>query len=390
MKKKGETKRQHYVPRMILRNFSTDSVTTGLLVLATGKRVEAAPIGRQCYEPYFYGSDQIMERSFAAEEAKVAGYLGDLSDAKLESIPQRAFDRLKLFVHYQYARTRAAAESLSNHAGAFADSILRGTAELNSDDKLRDALDHVHIGLTNAQHLAIWNAAKTTPLMLDLAVKFIRNATDAGFVIGDHPVVAYNQFAEHHPRLRRFPTSTGLALKGLQLFMPLSPDVALAIYDPSTYRYGTESRGVEAKDTDVRSLNEMQAINAWECVFFAGTRTDNSALEELVQARRAHPPRFAKPVAESPFVRRRDGRISRFVIVANMDIKIRARLSFARTIDTTSYQDYEGPTVPLRSTALVEFAERYGEYLEEGVKRGWTIDELRSHAGTSDSRPRTR
>jgi hypothetical protein len=81
MEKLGETKRQHYVPRIILRNFSKDGKRISLVV--DGKRIDGASIGKQCYGDYFYGSDNVMEKSFADSEAKMAAFLGDLAPARL-------------------------------------------------------------------------------------------------------------------------------------------------------------------------------------------------------------------------------------------------------------------------------------------------------------------
>ena len=46
--RKGETKRQHYVPRMILRSFSNDGKRISLLV--DGRRIDGASLRDQCQE----------------------------------------------------------------------------------------------------------------------------------------------------------------------------------------------------------------------------------------------------------------------------------------------------------------------------------------------------
>lgn len=361
--KKGATKRQHYVPRFVLRNFSTDGSTTSMLVLSSGKTFPGASIRGQCQEPYFYGADQVMEDSFSRDEGKISGYLGDLSEATLNQINQYGLGQLKLFVHYQLARTRGAADSLSNFAEAFAKSTLRGTAELNHDKALAEAVGRVRIKVPNAQNLSVWLAAKTTPLMFDLVAKFVVSKGDP-FVIGDHPVVAYNQFAEHHPVLSRYPTITALALKGLQLFMPLSPSVTLAFYDPATYAYDGDSPIVAASSDDVRRLNEMQAVGARDCLYFHRDRSAQVDVPSLLAIRKRHPDRYSKHTAEGPFMPKPDGSIGRFAVVMHTDIRIGARFSFAHVRDHGTYEDHEGATIPVRSERLVEFTEFYGESLE--------------------------
>lgn len=368
MEKKGQTKRQHYVPQMILRNFSQNDATTSLLVLSSGKRVPEAAINRQCYEPYFYGEDQEMERSFSREEASVSKLLGDLARDRLEGVTDADIALLRNFVHYQRARTRAAAESVSNFAEAFAKSMLRGTARLNSDSELAEAIESVRIRLTGAQHESIWQAAKSTPLMRDMDVRFLVTSREQGFVIGDHPVVAYNQFAEHHPVLQRWPTSTGLAAKGLQLFMPLSPNVTLAFFDHSTYHYDGK-RVCAAGPRDVRFLNAMQAVNAWECLFFDAQRADDAAIQDLLDRRKKHGSVFDKPIATSEMRWKDDKTVSQFVAVSNPDVRVGARFSFLRTLDHESYADYDAATIPVRSPELLEFTHLYGEHIEQEAKR---------------------
>jgi hypothetical protein len=235
-------------------------------------------------------------------------------------------------------------------------------------DVTEEELNAVKIGLKNAQNNSIWEAAKSTPLFLDMRVKFITTDRSTGFVIGDHPVVAYNQFVEHHPLLQRWPTSTGLATKGLQLFMPLSPSVTLAVYDPSTYEYGGRSLVCRAGPRDVAFLNQMQAINALTCVYFHPDRIDDATLASLDACRRRHPSVYEKKTAISEMRDRPDGKKSRFVAVFHSDIRVGAKLSFIRVIDGHSYEGYDAAFPPIRSPELVEFTRRYGDFLEQMAK----------------------
>jgi Protein of unknown function (DUF4238) len=366
--KQGQTKRQHYVPQMILRKFSRNAATTSLLVMESGRRVDGAPIKRQCYEPYFYGADQVIEKSFADQESKVGGLLGDLSPSTLRGLGVPALRELRMFVHYQHARTRGAAESLSRFILPFLEIAARGTAKLSGGDT---DLPQKIPWLKDAQNESIWQAANTTPLLLDLAVKFVTAKGQRGFVIADHPVVFYNQFAEKHPVLSRFPTSTGLAVKGLQLFLPLSPSVALALYDPVTYSYGSDDDLlVGAGPNEVNALNRMQAINAWECIFFDASRIENDDLDGLLTARRNHPSRYNKHVAVGEMRRLGDGTARQLVVVTDVDIRIGAKLSFVRTVDQGSYEDYQGPTIPVRSPELVALMDAYSKQLEARAKKG--------------------
>ena len=71
----------------------------------------------------------------------------------------------------------------------------------------------------------------------------------------------------------------------------------------------------------------------------------------------------------SDFLKRDDGHVSRFVVVKHLDVRVGARLNLIRSLDGHSYDGYEGPSVPIRSPQLMAFAERYGQQLEDEVKR---------------------
>lgn len=366
--RKGETKRQHYVPRMILRNFSEDGKRISLVV--NGKRIDNTGLKDQCQEDYFYGADQVMEKSFADEEAKMSAFFGDLSPERFADLSEEDVLRLRLFVTYQHARTRGAAEHLSKFTGAFAKQTLKDSLILNKNTEISpEDLESVEIGMEGAQHEALWLAAKTIPILFDMRVKFVTTKRTPGFVIADHPVVAYNQFAEHHPILSRYPTATGLALKGLQLFLPLSPSMLLAVFDPSTYEYGGKSSVCTAGPADVAHLNRMQAVNAHSCFYFDGRRMTDDALSDLDRTRKQHPSVYEKHVATSPLIPREDGKMSQFIVVHHTEVRVGAKLSFIRTIDGHSYEGYEGPAVPIRSRKVMEFAEAYGKVLEEEVAK---------------------
>lgn len=266
-KKLGKTKRQHYVPRMILRNFSDDGKRTSLIV--NGQCIDDVSIKEQCQEPYLYGSDNIMEDLFAAEESKMSTFFGDLAPERFSSLDIEAIGNLLRFVWWQRARTKGAAEHLNNSESALFKAVLKNNPSFTSKFSPED-IDSVEIGFTNSQGDALWQAAKLCLIITDMSIKFITTDRTLGFVISDNPVVEYNQFAEHLPNLRDYPV--GLVHKGLQFFMPLSPSMTLALFDPSTYEYGGKTSVCKAGPEDVKYLNRMQAANTLRCLYYHKNR----------------------------------------------------------------------------------------------------------------------
>lgn len=362
--RKGQTKRQHYVPQFILRRFSDDEKNLAILVMKDGRYVPSGPLKHQCYEDYFYGEDQILEQSFARSEAKVAGMLGDLEKGRLEALSEDELEQLRLFVHYQLFRTKAAVEQSTEFKSVFVRQMAATTAQLNNggiEEELSTPLP-----AENSSDVAdnIWLAAKTSPSLRDLDVRFLVSERPVGFVVADHPVVACNQFAEHHPVLSRWPNITAAVSKGLQVFMPLSPSITLCLYDPGTYAFDVERRVCNVGPRDVRFLNSAQAVNAWHCLLLNGCRSDEKSRQVLLEARSKHIDVHEPQVFASAPFEKADGSIGQLVSVAKNDVRVGARYSFLRVFETAAYEQYDAATIPSRSEGLVEFLKYYSETLE--------------------------
>jgi len=222
--------------------------------------------------------------------------------------------------------------------------------------------------MTNPQNDMLWHVACSLPLTFDLAVKFIVSERPAGFLICDDPVIAYNQFAEHHPRFKHLPGATGLALKGLQLFLPLSPTVTLAVYDPTTYSYGGHGNVCRAGPQDVVLLNRMQGVNAMSCLYFAPDRTDDESIASAQRARAEHRPMREGIVEFGRLQSKGGGDLSQLVITKRVQLRVGAKLSFIRVNDAKPYDNWHRAMLPVRSEALVQVSEEYAELLNAKVE----------------------
>ena len=64
-----KVERHHYVPRLLLRNFSADGRSINMFNIARRLHVPRASIGDQCYRNYFHGKDTKIERALGAIQA---------------------------------------------------------------------------------------------------------------------------------------------------------------------------------------------------------------------------------------------------------------------------------------------------------------------------------
>jgi len=375
MSEESKKKRQHYVPRFILRKFSADDRNVGIMVLATDTRVERGPLAQQCYKDYYYGANGQIEKVFTCWENAFSKALDDLSVSHLEALKPEEINQVLLFTHYQSLRPVAAAEYIGNFSEDFSKIILEDFAKSNDID-----LDTVSIRLEEPQYLLLYFAAFSSILSSDLEVKFLVSDKGLGLVLSDNPVTAYNQWAEHHPVFANNKGNNGLASRGFQQFLPLSPHICLATFDPKTYAYGSnQKRTCKIGLQDVRLLNTLQVLNANKCIYYDSRFTPSKELTRL-QENRAHFSLYKKPETDKgPTMDSPNGKSVQFIRFTKNSLKIGRKLSCIRVIDHSSYDDNDGTSVPIRSPKLMEDMEK--------IKNEWTA--IREAEATAEESKKT-
>jgi hypothetical protein len=319
----------------------------------------------QCYEDYFYGEDGAIENAFADLEGKFANAIGNLSERSLNGLSDEDIAAVQFFIHYQRARTLAASAALD----AFND--LTAKTFLSKHPEFADfPFDKVKIGVEKPQLESLYYATTTSLLVLDLEVKFLVSDKKLGFIVSDHPVIAYNQWAEHHPNLSHYNGTTGLALKGLQFFVPVSPRVCIAMFDPTTYAYGSGKRrtcGIGMHD--IRLLNALQACTAHECVYFDPALTPPDELQRILKERASRSGWKTPKMFETAEVPRPDGTTSQLVGFSSPELRIGAKFGFARVTDVGDYEDHHGGSLPVRNRELVEYTEEFHKHIQRQTGR---------------------
>lgn len=261
----AEYKRQHYVPKEYLKNFSWGEARAQihLWVLRTGKLVLDADLGKQCYENYFYGNDLLVEKEVLKPiDGRGSGLIAEMLKRQEGPMPYSA-DHYAFVVYtlYQYGRTVAAGDALDEQLDQFI------KAALKAADVYDEAVfSSFNARYKNAANQSLQTLAQCVPLALDLKCKLLRNKTGVQFITSDNPTVFYNQYGESRTR----GSNTGLATKGLQVFFPVSPTLLVIYYDEKVYKVGNRrDRFAEVVDvSDVRQLNDLQWLNALDTVYF--------------------------------------------------------------------------------------------------------------------------
>lgn len=264
-------KKHHYVPKFYLRNFSSDGRSIALYSMGADRMVVGASIKNQCQEAYLYGNDSHREDAFCQLEGVAAAILLTLINRSIPPTELSAEHQLLIFYMVtQHARTVYAGEEYEENYDKMMRYLLRLT--LPQEGVKCEDLDKVRFVPSDPIGKVLVTTIRKYPLLLDLRGVVLSNRTGSGFITSDNPVVLYNQLLED----RRFAGNTGFQSVGLQVYFPVSADIAVLYYDRDVYGVGRRNPSTIFVESllDVQQLNALQFLNAAENVYFDHRRND--------------------------------------------------------------------------------------------------------------------
>lgn len=261
------TKNQHFVPQFLLRHFATGRDEDVQIFDSTRNKVRSSSTRRVLSQNNFYDDDNAVEK-FLAE--KVEGPAA----AAVNSIvadPNRAIEpglpALLTFIAVQMARTPGTQSQALDFVDGFSSMIFEQFAELNghSIESVRN-LKWRPTDERAFRNRLLLRSVLNRWLLEDLSWHVLSNGTALPFVISDHPAVQYNWYL----RNSEDPSHTGMTKRGVQIFLPLSPSVTLALIDKSVYKFGDKgsSHTVLNDKEDVELLNSLQFRSREDFIVF--------------------------------------------------------------------------------------------------------------------------
>lgn len=273
------TKNQHFVPRLLLRNFAGDE--DGVVQVYDSKRDILRPptsVRRVLSQNYFYDDDNVVERFLAEHVEGPAAPIIESITKNPDAPIQDGLIELLRFICVQMNRTPGALDASLDVIDKFTATVIQRLGELNgfpAEDmagiKLRLQDERVLLGSQTIE------GALNYPLVRDLSWHVLSNGTSLPFVISDNPVVRYNWYL----RDSRDPSYTSLTKFGIQIFIPLSPTITLALVDKSIYKFGKKDshHTVLLNTQDVEILNTLQFRSRQSFIVFPENSNANYVKE---------------------------------------------------------------------------------------------------------------
>ncbi|CDO04312.1 hypothetical protein BN988_02866 [Oceanobacillus picturae] len=260
-------RRQHYVPKFYLRNFSQNDNSISTFNITNSKYIKNASVKNMCQRNNFYGDDAVVEEFLDIEiERRAAKIIKRIIDTN--TIPDfetefEEYEHLIAFLLVTEGRNLKSADSADHFADTIAKVMLEEHPDFNEIE-----LDKFSVKLNHPANQTIGIALSSTPLVLDLQPVIIVHKTSRKFITSDNPLIRYNNFyiqRNYHGR------GSGYATRGLQLFFPISSEKCLLLYDSLIYDIPDKVNHTlflnKAREVDY--LNELFYLNAYNNVFFS-------------------------------------------------------------------------------------------------------------------------
>jgi hypothetical protein len=263
-----EKKKQHFVPQLLFRHFSTDESKKLIDLFNVDKYFyrQDCPIKTQGQEDYFYGEDKVIENELGRLEQVAAPIIKSIIETQI--IPLRDTKEYGLLFFFSFLlayRTKNSAEQLNEVVNKSLQEIVK------LDERFKGIREEgIEFALKNAATQSLSIVSQGILGAYDLELKLIVNKTKASFITSDNPAIRYNQFLEKRNHIGGH---LGMFTKGIQLFFPISPNLLLIYFDKWAYKIGNKKERVVICDNekDIEQLNYLQVVNCNEIVYFNRT-----------------------------------------------------------------------------------------------------------------------
>lgn len=201
-KQKSDKRRQHYVPKFYLRNFSENNKSVGIYSFKVNKIIEHGSINDNLWEEYFYGEDAVIENKLAEYEGRWKDIISSIIETEKLPDDERGLTLLRYFILISSARTLKRGNQMNNDYTT----LIKKLLEVEEPELLERVMNAGKDGLSiklKYPALPFMNVAQNfLPLVIDLKIDILINRSSIDFVTSDNPAVFYNQlFQEKNYRV---------------------------------------------------------------------------------------------------------------------------------------------------------------------------------------------
>lgn len=335
-----KTKRQHYIPRFLLKEFSPDSKheRINIYLLKQNTFIPYANLYNQACQDYLYGEDQFLEKVYSQLEDKVSPLLRKIN-CNVLSLTNEEKAWIQTFVLFQNFRTPEASLNIKN--------LTKGL--LNEVPQLAQKYgDNIH-GFPNNFYFLFKIASENTYIIADLRIDVLTAPFGCYYIIGEHPVIVLNPLLYEKKWMS---CKESIASKGAIVILPISYRKALILYDHEMYRLKKRNGQIIISENDIELLNYCQFLYSSNCIY-----TKFSFNQEFIKMNKESKEFRESPkmitevlkIANSPKKHRQE-----LIIMHPKDLPIQQKFDFLSMTEFSAYY-IPGPSMDVQR----EFVKRY-------------------------------
>lgn len=252
---------QHYVPKFYLRLFSNNPKSIGTYIFKQRKYISTASLSSIGGSKYLYGEDGKIEDWFSELEGKWNVILKKIINNNSLNINLEEYTYLLMFIFLSDARSKTNADTMNKFINELA--ITTHNIDPKNKEKYSYKDNIAHFTIPNLH--TIETMPNIVPIMFDLNMVLIINQTNTQFITSDCIVSKYNQFLLEKSYKRGYAYGTC----GIEIFVPISPNHCLCLYDNSIYESKQKNNIITIKDVkEINKLNKLFLYNSDKNIFF--------------------------------------------------------------------------------------------------------------------------
>lgn len=267
---KNDKRRQHYVPKFYLRNFSPNNKSIGLYRFIEGKIIERASIKDSFWKEYFYGEDGSVENKLAEYERKWSNIISSVIEREQLPDNEKELVLLRFFMLITSARTWKRGNQINKEVAVLVKKLLEVEEPTIFNTSIAEGLS---IRMANPSLLFINSAQEILPSMIDLEMDVLINKSAINYITSDNPTVFCNQLFLEKSLTRGY----GWREHGIQFIVPISPKIAICMYDSEVYKM---NKKIISSIDIIKKLNELFMNNADESIVFSCNPGNDKTIDE--------------------------------------------------------------------------------------------------------------
>ena len=277
-----EKKYNHYVPKFYMANFSGSSKYIDKCILASGKIIRGVPTKSTGGHDYLYGRDGVIEDAFSKMESIWAAIIRTI--IQTEQLPRDwvSIEELLYFIVFSDYRTWAHAQEVLEPFTVLYQTIARMHKAHGRLDVPDELISRIRAEDPIPNRYAFKQVPYTVDCCRDLKLVLLKNISEMPFITSDNPVAKYNQLFMEREYYRPY----GYGHWGIQIFVPISPQLCLVLFDPYAYRVRHMHKGkiVLNDPKAIQAINTLVVAYGDKEIYFSGNTSDRT-VQKLIKQR---------------------------------------------------------------------------------------------------------